>query len=387
MYWSSAAPAHTARLSAASLSLVHSFKSPNSCNCNWHNKWKYPTSTEFHILGRAVWQSSAGTLPASLPSLVGCSLLITYSEQDLHSYCFISPGSSWWQVQGSVQGRSGGTRDNGTCAWTLPLSRGGGRGGAGRGGWPLWHCAGPRAGHQHPATYPRYPRPDTRAMRCFLMLRVALLVLLMPRVRGQDVRNKLLHGKTDETILYGKETGNENMWQIALKYLKFVQTLKFCQSPPTFEYANHRSHHFTIPWRLFRALYNKKYICIYVAHNFNNVRKSQYVNIWSKFWVLPLGRSIHNGYTFSMFSIEFSRFPPHYCIQDPMAASGEISPKLGKCPLPPPSPFPPEYEWSWTNGWNWLSLIPFIVRLFLFTIYLSKTEEKTGVPSSADAQI
>ena len=168
------------------------------------------------------------------------------------------------------------------------------------------------------------------------MLRVALLVLLMPRVRGQDVRNKLLHGKTDETILYGKETGNENMWQIALKYLKFVQTLKFCQSPPTFEYANHRSHHFTIPWRLFRALYNKKYICIYVAHNFNNVRKSQYVNIWSKFWVLPLGRSIHNGYTFSMFSIEFSRFPPHYCIQDPMAASGEISPKLGKCPLPPP---------------------------------------------------
>ena len=28
---------------------------------------------------------------------------------------------------------------------------------------------------------------------------------------GQDVRNKLLHGKTDETILYGKETGNENM--------------------------------------------------------------------------------------------------------------------------------------------------------------------------------
>ena len=97
-------------------------------------------------------------------------------------------------------------------------------------------------------------------------------------------------------------------------------------------------------------------------------------------------RSIHNGYTFSMFSIEFSRFPPHYWIQDPMAASGEISPKLGKCPLPP-SPFPPEYEWSWTNGWNWLSLIPFIVRLFLFTIYLSKTEEKTGVPSSADAEI
>ena len=218
------------------------------------------------------------------------------------------------------------------CLDTATLT---GRGGAGRGGWPLWHCAGPRAGHQHPAVYPRYPRPDTRAMRCFLMLRVALLVLLMPRVRGQDVRNKLLHGKTDETTLYGKETGNENMWQIALKYLKFVQTLKFCQSPPTFEYANHRSHHFTILWRLFRALYNKKYICIYVAHNFNNVRKSQYVNIWSKFWVLPLGRSIHNGYTFSMFSIEFSRFPPHYCIQDPMAASGEISPKLGKCPLPP----------------------------------------------------
>ena len=125
------------------------------------------------------------------------------------------------------------------------------------------------------------------------------------------------------------------MWQIALKYLKFVQTLKFCQSPPTFEYANHRSHHFTIPWRLFRALYNKKYICIYVAHNFNNVRKSQYVNIWSKFWVLPLGRSIHNGYTFSMFSIEFSRFPPQYCIQYPMAASGEISPKLGKRPTSP----------------------------------------------------
>ena len=177
------------------------------------------------------------------------------------------------------------------------------------------------------------------------------------------------------------------MWQIALKYLKFVQTLKFCQSPPTFEYANHRSHHFTIPWRLFRALYNKKYICIYVAHNFNNVRKSQYVNIWSKFWVLPLGRSIHNGYTFSMFSIEFSRFPPQYCIQYPMAASGEISPKLGKRPTSPPSPFPPEYEWSWPNGWNWLSLIPFIVRLFLFMIYLSKTEKKTGVPSSADAEI
>ena len=65
------------------------------------------------------------------------------------------------------------------CLDTATLT---GRGGAGRGGWPLWHCAGPRAGHQHPATYPRYPRPDTRAMRCFLMLRVALLVLLMPRV-------------------------------------------------------------------------------------------------------------------------------------------------------------------------------------------------------------
>ena len=44
---------------------------------------------------------------------------------------FHLPGS-WWQVQGSVQGRSGGTRDNGTCAWTLPLSRGGAGGEAGR---------------------------------------------------------------------------------------------------------------------------------------------------------------------------------------------------------------------------------------------------------------
>ena len=138
------------------------------------------TSTEFHILGRAVWQSSTGTLPASLPSLVGCSSLITDSEQD-RVIVLSPPAAAGDRCRGQCRG---GQAARGTMG-PVPghcHSHGAGRGGAGRGGWPLWHCAGPRAGHHHPAMYPRCPRPDTRSMRCFLMLRVALLVLLMPRV-------------------------------------------------------------------------------------------------------------------------------------------------------------------------------------------------------------
>ena len=52
-------------------------------------------------------------------------------------------------------------------------------------------------------------------------------------------------------------------------------------------------------------------ICIFVVHNFNNGSRAIFECI-AKFWVLPLVYSIHNGYTFSVFSIEFSSFHPQH---------------------------------------------------------------------------